>query len=398
MEVEVVKFDNFGRGIGYINNKIIFISKTVPGDIVTVKITKEKKDYLEGSLLEIIKPSKIRKAVNCPYFSFCGGCDLLQISLSEMLEYKLNKVNDIFKRNNILFEIKEIIKSNEQFNYRNKITLKVVNGLIGFYENNTHKLIEISNCLISENSINNIIKDLNKFNIKNGEIVIRTNYKDELIVWINSKDKLDNINYFINNYKIAGIIQNDNIIYGNKYFIDKIKKYFFKVSYNSFFQINSSISEKLFLLIENNTLNSNKVLDLYCGVGTLSIVASENAKEVLGVEIIENAVLDANFNKCLNKKENVTFICDDTKNILNKITNDFDTIIMDPPRSGVDKKVLEKILNEKIFKIIYVSCNPTTLARDLKILEKEYNIIDIKLLDMFPNTEHVESFCVLTHK
>ena len=154
----------------------------------------------------------------------------------------------------------------------------------------------------------------------------------------------------------------------------------------------------LFDLIEKNTTNSNKVLDLYSGVGTLSIVSSSNSNKVLGVEIVENAVKDAFINKCINKKENVDFICSDTKKVIDKITSEYDTVIVDPPRSGVDKNVLNKIIDSNIKKVIYVSCNPQTLARDIKYVENYYYIENIKLLDMFPNTEHVESFCILTRK
>ena len=199
----------------------------------------------------------------------------------------------------------------------------------------------------------------------------------------------------INNHRIVGVVLNDVVIYGENYFLDKINEYLFKVSYNSFFQINPFICSKLFNLIEEETKDSNKVLDLYCGVGTLSIVASKDAKEVIGVEIVDNAIVDANFNKTLNNAGNLEFICADTKNVLDKITGEFDTIILDPPRSGVAKSVIDKILETKPKKIIYVSCDPFTLVRDLKLLEDVYEIDIFKLLDMFPETHHVESFVIL---
>ena len=398
MKVEVIKFDNSGRGIGYLNDKIIFIPKTVPGDIVDVEIVLEKKNYLEGRLVEVITPSKLRQKSICPYFNECGGCDLMHISLSESLEYKLNKVNDILKRNKIDYEVTKIIKSECPYNYRDKVTFKIVDGKIGFFQTDTHKLVEINYCYLCKDAINNVIKDIHTLNIKNGEVIIRCNYNDELLLSLNTLDKIDNIETLINEHKIVGIVNNDKCIYGEDYFIDKINDYLFKVSYNSFFQVNPYICSELFKLIEKYTDKSNNVLDLYCGVGTLSIVASMNAKNVLGVEINSNAIIDANLNKTLNKRNNVDFICEDTKNILNKITSDFDTIILDPPRSGVVQKVLNKIMEVNPDKIIYVSCDPNTLARDLKLLEDTYLIDDFKLLDMFPETEHVESFVVLNLK
>ena len=395
MEVEIIKFDNNGRGIAYLNDKIVFVPKSVPGDILNIEITLDKKNYMEGKIVNIIKLSKLRKEPICPYFNICGGCDLMHISLSDMLDYKLDKVNNIFNSFKINYEIKDILKSEKQYNYRNKISLKIVDGNIGFYENETHNLIKINYCYLCNDEINKILKDLNKLKINNGLITIRVNYKNELLLIIDTNDKIENINYFEDNYLLAGIILNGKTVYGDNYFIDNINDYLFKVSYNSFFQVNPFICSKLFLLIEEATKESKNVLDLYSGVGTLSIVASTNASMALGVEIVDNAVKDSYVNKCINKKENIDFICSDTKKIIDKITSDYDTIILDPPRSGVDKNIINNIINEKSKKIIYISCNPHTLGRDLKLLEDNYNINDIKLLDMFPNTYHVETFVVL---
>ena len=398
MEVEIVKFDNNGRGIAYLDDKIVFVPKRVPGDILNIEITLDKKNYMEGKIINIVKPSKSRSNPICPYFNNCGGCDLLNISLSNMLDYKLDKVNNIFKSNKIDYIVKDIIKSSSQYNYRNKVSLKIVDNNIGYYEEDTHNIININYCYLCNEEINKIIKNLKKFDIHNGLVTIRVNYKDELLIIIDTKDELDNIDYFIDTYKVAGIILNNKTIYGDNYFIDMINDYLFKVSYNSFFQVNPYICSELFSLVFEYTKNSNNVLDLYSGVGTLSIVASSNASKVLGVEIVDNAVSDANINKVINKRNNVEFICSDTKKVIDRITSGFDTIILDPPRSGVDKNVINKIIEEKINKIVYVSCNPITLARDINLLKDYYEIYNIKVLDMFPNTEHVESFCVLLKK
>ena len=305
----------------------------------------------------------------------CGGCDLQNISITENLEYKLNKINDILNKNKIDYQVKDIIKSDNYNNYRNKISLKVVNSEIGFYEDNTHNLIKIDNCLIAKEEINNILKDIKLLNIDNGNITIRCHYNNELLLIVEASKELDNIDYLVDNYKIKGIILNDKCIYGEDYFIDKINDYLFKVSYNSFFQINASITEKLFDLVSNYTSNSSNILDFYCGVGTLSIAVSNTNKKVVGVEIVENAIKDATFNMILNNKKNIEFICSDTKRVIDKITKDFDTIIFDPPRSGVSKNVLEKTVEESINKIVYVSCNPLTLVRDLTYLKDYYNIM-----------------------
>ncbi len=398
MNVEIVKFDNLGRGICYVNNKIMFVPKSVPGDIVKVKIVKDSSKYYEGKIESIITPSKKRIEESCPFYFNCGGCDLMHISKSDRLDYLLLRVNDILKSNKIDYEVKDIIKSENSYNYRNKITLKINNKKIGLYENDTHDLIEIDKCLIVNDNINSIIKDIHKLNINNGEIIIRSNYKNELLIIIYSEDKVDNINYLVDNYLIAGIVLNNKCIYGENFFLDRVNNYVFKVSYDSFFQVNPYICSLLFKLIDEYTKDRNNVLDLYCGVGTLSIVASENAKNVLGVEIVENAIKDSEFNAMLNNKNNVSFVCEDAKKVIDKITSSFDTIIFDPPRGGVDKSIIDKVKEVKIERIIYVSCNPSSLGRDLSLLTDTYNMENIKLLDMFPNTHHIETICILERK
>ena len=367
MEVEIIKMDNLGRGIGYLNNKIIFVPKTFPGDIVEVEITLEKKNYLEGKIKKIITPSKKRIKPLCPYFFKCGGCDLMHISLSEALSYKLDKVNAILKKNKIS------------------------------YEPETHLPLKIDYCYLANEKINNLLKDLNKLNIQNGNVTIRTNYKGEILLICESKQELANKEWLIHNYPIVGIVHNGKCLYGEDYLMEQINDYLFKISYDSFFQVNPYICSELFNLISSNTEDSLKVLDFYSGVGTLSIATNKNVQKTLGVEIVSNAVRDANLNKVINKRDSLEFIESDAKKVKDKITSYFDTIILDPPRSGVSKDVIQKIKEENISKIIYISCNPQTLGRDLNLLLDKYAIKEFILLDMFPNTEHVESFCVLKH-
>lgn len=398
MKVEIVKFDNLGRGIGYIDDKIIFVPKSVPQDIVEVEKTIDKKNYAEGKIVRILKPAKLRKEPICPYFNICGGCDLMQISLSEQLEFKLNKINDYFLKHNINYKVEEIIKSEGTYNYRNKVSLKIINGEIGYYEASTHNLVKINYCHLIKECLNNLIKDLPLLNITNGLITLRCNYKEEILLIIDTLDELENIDNLINKHKIVGIVYNDKTLYGENYLTDKVNNLLFKISYNSFFQINPNICVHLFNLINDYTKDSKSILDLYCGVGSLSLNASHEDNQVLGVEVVKNAINDASFNKIFNQKNNVNFICDDTKNVLDKITKEIDTIILDPPRSGVNKVVIDKILEVLSKKIIYVSCNPITLTRDLNLLDFKYSIISVKLLDMFPNTQHVECVSLLCLK
>ena len=292
MAFTIEKLDNKGRGIAYINDKITFIKNALPTEEVEITITKESKKYQEGIVTKYIKKSPKRIDSICPYFNICGGCDLLHISYEDTLKYKKQKLEDIIsKYANISTNI-DIIPSDNILNYRNKITLKVVNKKIGFYEPSTHKLVQIQNCLLAEKSIQDIIPDLHYLNIKNGEIVIRSNYNNELIISITTKDKITpNISYLKEHYKIAGIILNNKVVNGDDKFIEIINHLLFNVSYDSFFQINRNICSKLFKLIEQETKNSKVLLDLYCGVGTLGIAA--NVEKAYGIEIVKNAILNA---------------------------------------------------------------------------------------------------------
>lgn len=395
-EVKIEKFDNQGRGICYIDSKITFVPNTIPGEIVNIKLTKESKKYNEAIVTEYLIKSKNRVESPCKYFGYCGGCELLHSKYEDTLKYKKEKLEGIIsKYANIKYNI-EIIPSLNTLSYRNKITLKIVNGKYGYYQNSSHELIEIDKCLLAEEAIKNFINDIKYLNIKNGELVIRSNYNNELLIWIKSKDKIKpDINYLKSNHKIAGIILNAQSIEGDTSFIEIINHQLFTVSYDSFFQINRYICSKIFNLISEYIDNDEVILDLYCGVGTLGINASKNAKKAFGIEIVKNAVLNAISNSKINKRDNIFYMLGDVAECLPKIKEKIDTIIVDPPRAGLDEKTKETIINFKPNKIIYVSCDPMTLARDLKELSAYYNVVTIKGLDMFPFTQHIESMCVL---
>ncbi|MGN1372001.1 MAG: class I SAM-dependent RNA methyltransferase [Candidatus Coprovivens sp.] len=398
-EVTIEKLDNQGRGICYLNNKITFVENALPTEIVKINITKESKKFNEAIVTEYIKKSLSRVESPCPYYNICGGCELLNLSYENTCKYKKEKLEDILsKYANIKSDI-EIIKSKNSLNYRNKITLKVEKGIYGYYESKSHKLIEIKECLLAEPAISNFIKDIKKLNIKNGEVTIRSNYNSELLIWIKTKDKVNpDIPYLKSKHKIAGIILNDQYIDGDSSFIEIINHQLFTVSYDSFFQVNRDICSKLFNLVNNYIEEDGTILDLYCGVGTLGINATKKAKKAFGIEIVKNAVLNAITNSKINKRDNIYYMLGDVSVCLPKIKDKIDTIIVDPPRAGLDKVTKQTIIEFSPNKIIYVSCDPMTLARDLKELSSYYNIIEIKGLDMFPHTEHIETFCVLKRR
>ena len=398
-EVTIEKLDNQGRGICYLNDKITFVKNTLPGEIVSLNITKETKKYNEAEVTQYIKKSPNRIESPCPYFNECGGCDLLHSKYEDTLKYKKEKLENIlYKYANLKLNI-DLIPSTNQLEYRNKITLKIINNKIGYYKPSSHELIEIKKCLLAEPAINNFIIDIPKLNIKNGEIVIRSNYNNELLIWIKTKDKIKpNIPYLKEHHKIVGIILNSHPLEGETSFIEIINHQLFTISYDSFFQINRDICSKLFNLIIKEITPNETILDLYCGVGTLGINASKNAKKAYGIEIVKNAVLNAITNSKINKRDNIYYMLGDVSVCLPKIKDNIDTIIVDPPRAGLDKKTKETILNFNANKIIYVSCDPITLSRDLKELSIKYNITNIQGLDMFPFTHHIETLCILERR
>ena len=388
-KVKIERLNDQLEGIGYVDGKIIFVPKTKVGDEVDVEITYDAKSFLRGKVVT-------DKKVDCPYFYNCGGCSLRMNSYEETLELKLNNLKYLLDKNNIEYKSIDVIENKYISNYRNKISLKIIDGKIGFYEDKSNLITQIDNCLLAKDEINKFIKEIDKFNISNGFITIRCNYNNELLIIIDTKD---NVNYDFNilkdKYKIAGVVLNNKTILNDNFFFDKINDKLFKVSYDSFFQVNNYTAGKIFDIIEENITNNDDVLDLYSGVGTLSIVASKNARNVISVEVVKNAILNALVNKDINKVENIEFILGDVPKVLSKLNNVFNTFIFDPPRAGLDKFTTDYTLDKKPEKIIYVSCNPITLVRDLSNLKELYKIKHISLIDMFSYTHHYETVCVL---
>lgn len=392
MQVHIDRMDHFGNGIGNINGKIIFVKGALPGETVDVTITKDKKSFMEGTINTIIYKSSKRVEPFCKYFGVCGGCSLCHLNYENTLEYKKERVKNILSK----FDIPKInvIRNENDLYYRNKIELKIVDGKLGFYEKSTHNLIEIDECKITKKSINKSFEFVKNMKLENANVTIRANYNDEVLIIIDSKEKpviLDP-----EDYKIVGIVLNDKCIYGQDNFMEKINNLFFTVSYNSFFQVNNYINLELFNLIKENIVGKT-VLDLYSGVGTLSIVASKVVDKVYSIEVIANAVKNALINAKINKCDNINFILGKVEDKIGFINDKIDTIIVDPARAGLDKKTIEVINNICPQRIIYVSCDTQSLANNLVYLAN-YEIKKFYILDMFSYTYHIECFCILDRK
>lgn len=397
MKVKIEKLDHYGRGIAKINNKICFIENALKDEIVEIKITKEKKNYLEGKVVQYIKTSSDRIKETCPYSNICGGCHLNHISIKDENEFKENKVKDLVEHFVKIDSsiVKKTICTKEN-NYRNKIVLHVENKKLGLYEASSNNLVEIDSCYLGVDEINNLIPYLKQLveNNELKEITVKVgNETNEIMVIIKGKVT----NYFDILNRVDVLIISDKVVTSKNKITSKIGKYKFLISENAFFQVNKSLTKKLYDEVLKNVKDSNShnVLDLYCGTGTIGIYISEYVNKVLGIEINKMAVTDAIENKDLNNINNINFMGGKVEDLITTIKDKYDTIIVDPPRGGLDKKTINNIIKISPNTIIYVSCDPATLCRDLNILKEVYNIKYIQPFNMFPRTYHVECVCIL---
>ncbi len=398
MEKRVEKLDDFGRGIVKIDNKVCFVKNALKDEIVEVEITSNKKKYMVGKSSKIITKSNERIIPKCKYYELCGGCNLSHMTFNEENNFKIEKVKNIFRKfAGLDIDIKKI-NYKDEYNYRNKIVLRVKDNKLCLLEENSNNYTPIDNCLLVNKKINEVINKLKKLVKDENEIdkiMIRySNYIDDVMIKVDGKVK--NISSFKD--ICSSLIINDKVI-SNEFLICSILDKKFYVSSDSFFQVNydvvNMLYKKIIDVVKNN--NSRRVLDLYCGVGSIGICVSDYVDEVFGVEVVEKAIESANKNKELNKVSNISFKCGKVEDVINNDNVEYDTIIVDPPRSGVDKKVVKVLNNSGSNIIIYVSCDPITLARDVKLLDN-YVVKETELFNMFPRTYHCESIAVLERK
>lgn len=389
MIVKIDKLSHDMRGITRIDNKVTFIGNTLPGEIVNIKLTKQKKDINEGKVLSFVEQSLDRVKPICPYYNVCGGCNISHIDYLKSVIYKKEIVKDIIKKYSDLDIDPDIIYDNNIYNYRNKITLKINNGKLSLVGENK---VNIDYCYLVNDNINKVIQLLNGTHLGLVDEVIIKGTNEIMVIINGTVDEKEVIDILRND--VTSIIVNDNKIYGKDYITIKVKDYIYAIYPNSFFQVNTGMISKLYDKVLEYAGDGKLLLDLYCGAGTIGIYLSQNFSRIIGIEVNKDAVASANINKKINGINNIEFICNKSSDI--EIIGD--VLIVDPPRNGLDKITINKIINSSIKKIVYVSCNPITLARDLKVLKEKYDLDQITLFDMFPNTNHVECVCLLKLK
>ncbi len=394
MKVTIEKLDNFGRGIAYWNNKITFVEKALPKEVVDIEIVTEKKKYLEAIIKEIEISSCERIEEECPYSSICGGCQLNHMTYQEENHFKEEKVKSILEKYaHIKNDIYNPICYGNRDHYRNKILLHGDTKELGLYQKRSNEIIPIKRCLLVNETINKIIDILNrnKKNIK--ECLIKTS-NDNSKILVDIKGELLDIKELLKEVNV--LILNGEYITKDHSIITNIgnKKYY--ESNTSFFQINNMVTKELYdaVLEEVKDKSYENVLDLYCGTGSIGIYISDFVKHIIGIDNNPSNIEDANLNKKLNQLNNIEFIEDKVENQIDTFQN-MDLIIVDPPRAGLDEKTRKYIQRISPKEIIYVSCDPVTLARDLNELQETYTIKKIKIFNMFPRTYHCESIAVL---
>lgn len=442
--VEIIDNGFEGEGIAKINDFTIFIPGAIKGEKVKILIVKVLSSYAFGKILEILEKSENRIEPDCKTYKRCGGCNLRHIKYQETLKLKQNAVQSLVDKtlkNKI--RVKETIGMENPYYYRNKVQYPVgidKNGKpqIGVFANRSHEIIPIEKCFIQNEKSEEIAKYIfelwneNNYTIYNEEtrkgllrhIVIKTGIKTNQYMCIlvvngqgfnNEKEFASKI---VNKYKeITSIIVNSNMkntnvilglenrtIFGKEYIEDKLGEYIFKISPLSFYQVNPIQAEKLYNLgIEKAKITKEDIVfDLYCGIGTISLFMSKYAKKVYGIEIVEEAIKAAKENAKINSVDNVEFIAGDVEKVLSNIIYDRkiipDIVMVDPPRRGLDNTSINNILSIKSKRLVYISCNPATLVRDLAKLEEMYEVEEIVPVDMFPFTSHVECVVVLQLK
>ncbi|NLP30081.1 MAG: 23S rRNA (uracil(1939)-C(5))-methyltransferase RlmD [Clostridiales bacterium] len=451
-EIEITDLSTKGEGIGRVEGIAVFVPATIPGDLALIEITDVKKNYGKGKVINILSPSNYRVESTCSYES-CGGCSLQNMSYEGQLWLKKKWVIDRLTRIGGIDNpfVHDVIPMEEPFRYRNKAeyALGRISGKakkergcdIGFYQAGTTRVVNINSCLL-QTEVADRIADVIRRYVKESKtpiygpksktgvlrhVVVKTafNTGEIMVILVATEKSLQNIEWLVDeicieledckDFQLESVILNVNksktgktlgdiniTLAGNPTIKDHLMGLDFEISPTSFYQVNPIQTVKLYEKVkEYASLNDKEtVLDVYCGVGTIGLILADKAKKVLGIESVKNAFLDANRNATINGIVNAEYINGKAEEELPKLVKKglkADLIILDPPRSGCEPELLEAVAMTNAPKIIYVSCDPATLARDIKLLtDKGYKYIEAQPVDMFPHTSHVECVTLMS--
>ncbi|MED3727981.1 23S rRNA (uracil(1939)-C(5))-methyltransferase RlmD [Priestia filamentosa] len=434
-----------GEGVGYFKKQVVFVPGALPNEEVIAEITNVKHKFAEGRVKRIRKMSDERVKAPCPIYEKCGGCQLQHLTYEGQLKAKRDIVVQAFERHgnvrNLEKKLEQTIGMEEPWKYRNKAQFQV--GLLkgkviaGLYGANSHRLININECIVQRpettkviNNVKQILQDLkiSIYDERKRKGLVRTivtrigvSTGEVQLVLITSKEELPKKDLLIQEVKkrlpeVKSIMQNVNgqktsLIFGDKTFTldgketieEVLGDLSFDLSARAFFQLNPTQTVKLYNEVkkEAGLTGKEKIVDAYCGVGTIGLWLADEAGEIRGMDVIEDSIVDANKNAKAKGYDNAYYVVGKAEYWMPKWVKEGwkpDVVVVDPPRTGCDEKLLKTILDVKPKKVVYVSCNPSTLAKDVKILTKLYKVERIQPVDMFPQTAHVESVTTLSLK
>ncbi len=425
------------KGFGVVKHQgiVFFVKGLIRAEKAEILVISMKKNYGFGKVQQIIEPSEHRVVPKCSVYQHCGGCQIQHLDDKEQGQFKTQKVSDCFKSiAQMDVKVNEIIGASQLWRYRNKVQVPVQvkegRARIGFYRNRTNDLVEFEDCLVQTKLSNDILKfckqkmeelqnakEIRHILIKHAHqtnqvmvVLIAWKYpfskSEELVnLLVAEFSEIESVVVNINDRKDNVILSNSEVVVAKENFIEEtLNDFKFKISSKSFYQINPEQTLKLYnQAVEYAGLTGiETVVDLYCGTGTIGLFAAPNAKKVIGIEIVKEAIIDAQKSAKINGVENVEFICADAKDgaaQIVKCDEKVDVVIVDPPRKGCDEETLQAIVKMNPQKIVYVSCDPSTLARDIKkLVDNEYELVQVQPVDMFPMTYHVETCALLSRK
>lgn len=451
VELNVEKVVYGGRGIAHLDDAVVFVDRAVPGDHVAARITRRKKNFFEAKIIEVLDPSPHRIHAPCPYSGYCGGCTWQFIVYDKQLEYKQGFVEDSLRHIGKVghFHMHEIVPSPHVFEYRNKMEFSFSDRkwllpeeqdkegaqagvALGLHiPGSFYKVLDIQGCMLQEDKGNEILRAVRRYVKESGipvyglkshqgfwrYLMLRHSYRrNEWMVNIVTgrqndppvqslasilREGFPEIVSIVNNINTrrggTAIGEREVLVAGDRAIRDAIGSCTYEISANSFFQTNTPLSQKLYQAVATFASLTGKetVVDLYCGIGTISIYLAPQARRVIGMDISDSAIADAGRNCRLNGVDNCDFLCGDAKTLLTHFSTRPDVLVTDPPRTGMHTKALEQIVHLSPERIIYVSCNPATLARDIELLKEYYTLKEVQPIDLFPHTFHIESVALL---
>ncbi len=444
IETSVTAWGSKGEGIAKVDGYTLFVPYAVPGDRLKIKVLKAGKSYGYGKIEEIILPSHRRAHPPCPSYKGCGGCSLMHLNYPAQLEFKRQRVEDAMRRIGGFYdaEIADVIPMENAYNYRNKVQMPVGGEagkpIVGFFAPGSHRIGGTVDCMLQHGTSRDIIRTImgwmEKFKIPSYDektmtgivrhIYIRTGFKtgEIMVSVVSNSQKLPHerelvealVNLELEDFYVKSVIHNINrentnvvlgkrnrVLHGEEFITDELDGIKFKISHNSFYQVNPQMTEKIYKKVADllGEFKNKTVLDVYCGIGTISLYLARYAKKVIGIEWTPEAVRDAKYNAGQNNLENTEFHAGDAGEVMGRLYGEGvrgDAVVLDPPRKGCDEGLLNTLCEMLPEKIVYVSCNPATMARDLKRLaEAGYKIETVYPFDQFPSTTHVEVTCRL---